>query len=73
MGKVKWDERNLEENEAIKADINPTKIDEPKTPYHRPLSDEGDDPLGVTLTVSPSTPTSHLYLPLHMYLLYRRR
>ncbi len=47
--KVKWDEANLEENEAIKAEINPTKIDEPKTPYHRPLSDDGDDLLDGTL------------------------
>ncbi len=46
--KVKWDEANLEENEAIKAEINPTKIDEPKTPYHRPLSDDGDDLLDGT-------------------------
>ncbi len=46
--KVKWDEANLEENETIKAAINPTKIDEPKTPYHRPMSDDEDDPLGAT-------------------------
>ena len=58
--KVKWDEANLEENEAIKAEINPTKIDEPKTPYHRPLSDEGDDPAGKMLAylVPPPPPPS---------------
>lgn len=31
-----WDEANLETNEKIKAELNPTKIDEPKTPYHAP-------------------------------------
>ena len=49
--KVKWDEANLEENETIKAAINPTKIDEPKTPYHRPMSDEDDDPLGLAPSI----------------------
>ena len=32
---------NLEENEKIKAELMPTKINEPKTPYHAPL---GEDP-----------------------------
>jgi hypothetical protein len=32
---------NLEENERIKAELMPTKINEPKTPYHAPL---GEDP-----------------------------
>lgn len=36
-----WDELNLRENEHVKAALNTTKIDEPKTPYHAPL--EGDD------------------------------
>lgn len=29
------DEKNLEENERIKKELNPRKIEEPKTPYHR--------------------------------------
>ena len=33
---------NLEENERIKAELNPAPIDEPKTPYHAPLPDDGD-------------------------------
>lgn len=33
---------NLEENERIKAELAPTAIDEPKTPYHAPFdSDDG--------------------------------
>ena len=32
---------NLEENEKIKAELMPRKINEPKTPYHAPL---GEDP-----------------------------
>ena len=32
-----WDEGNLARNEDIKAELNPTKIDEPKTPYHAPV------------------------------------
>lgn len=35
---------NLEENERIKADLNPTPIDEPKTPYHAPVP--ADDEVG---------------------------
>jgi hypothetical protein len=30
---IVWDESNLAENELIKAELNPTKITEPKTPY----------------------------------------
>ena len=33
-----WDEDNLAVNELIKADLAPSKIDDPKTPYHAPLS-----------------------------------
>jgi Protein phosphatase inhibitor 2 (IPP-2) len=41
---VKWDEENLQMNELIKAELNPTRIDEPKTPYHGPGSEpDGDD------------------------------
>lgn len=41
------DEDNLEKNEKIKAELNPRKIDEPKTPYLSPLetSDEDHDML----------------------------
>ena len=35
--RANFDEANLAENERIKAELNPTKIDEPKTPYHPPL------------------------------------
>lgn len=31
--RARWNEDNLEANEVIKSDLNPTKIDEPKTPY----------------------------------------
>lgn len=33
---IVWDESNLEENERIKATLNPIKITEPKTPFHGP-------------------------------------
>lgn len=33
---------NLEENEKIKSDLMPTKINEPKTPYHAPLGEDDD-------------------------------
>jgi hypothetical protein len=39
------DEENLELNEKIKQELNPRKIDEPKTPYHaspRGTDDEAD-------------------------------
>ncbi|KAK2075962.1 hypothetical protein QBZ16_001298 [Prototheca wickerhamii] len=42
---VRWDEANLEANEDIKRDLNPTKITEPKTPYRSPL--ETDDELDI--------------------------
>jgi hypothetical protein len=32
-----WDEANLQVNEHIKSELNTTKIDEPKTPFHAPL------------------------------------
>eukprot|EP00803_Ostreobium_quekettii_P003647 evm.model.scf_1754.3 EVM.evm.TU.scf_1754.3 scf_1754:30618-33583(-) len=42
--KISWDEGNLVENERIKAELAPTKIEEPKTPFHSPPRDEADDP-----------------------------
>ncbi|KAK9915909.1 hypothetical protein WJX75_005872 [Coccomyxa subellipsoidea] len=39
---IHWDEANLEENEKIKSDLMPTKINEPKTPYHAPLGEDDD-------------------------------
>lgn len=39
-GGIQWDEANLEENVKIKAEINPRKINEPKTPYHGPMEEE---------------------------------
>ena len=38
-GGVRWDEDNLRLNEEIKASLNWTKIDEPKTPYVHPSFD----------------------------------
>ena len=31
---------SLEENDKIKSEINPRKINEPKTPYHGPMEEE---------------------------------
>lgn len=42
---IRRDEANLEANEDIKRDLNPTKITEPKTPYRSPL--ETDDELDI--------------------------
>lgn len=39
-GGIQWDEANLEENDKIKSEINPRKINEPKTPYHGPVEEE---------------------------------
>ena len=36
------DEDNLEENERIKKELNPRKIDEPKTPYLSPQGTEDE-------------------------------
>ena len=40
------DEQNLEENEKIKAELAPTKINEPKTPYLSPMETEDEADLG---------------------------
>eukprot|EP00892_Ulva_mutabilis_P000620 jgi/Ulvmu1/10559/UM065_0013.1 len=40
--RAKWNEDNLEANEVIKSELKPTKIDEPKTPYHAPVDPEID-------------------------------
>ncbi|KAK9809187.1 hypothetical protein WJX72_011015 [[Myrmecia] bisecta] len=40
---IHWDEANLEENDKIKAELKPTKINEPKTPYHGPSLSEDDE------------------------------
>ena len=34
---------NLEENDRIKAELDPAKINEPKTPYRGPLAEPMDD------------------------------
>lgn len=39
-GRAVWNEVNLAENEQIKAELNTTKIDEPKTPYHAAIETE---------------------------------
>jgi len=53
------DEENLEENEKIKQELNPRKIDEPKTPYLSPL--DTDDEAEMELGERPrSSPTSFL-------------
>eukprot|EP00889_Picochlorum_renovo_P000946 jgi/Picre1/27976/NNA_000937.t1 len=51
-GGVKWDESNLEENERIKRELNPTKIDEPKTPYYQSACEDETDE-GDSLEMSP--------------------
>lgn len=40
------DEANLEANEEIKRDLNPTKITEPKTPYRSPMATDDELDLG---------------------------
>ena len=49
-GRAVWNEVNLAENEQIKAELNTTKIDEPKTPYHAPI----DEDIGNILLCLPS-------------------
>lgn len=41
---IKWDEGNLAENEEERLTANRTKIDEPKTPFHR-LEEDGEEPM----------------------------
>lgn len=40
---VHFDETNLAENEIIKASLNTTKIDEPKTPYVHPMDHDSGE------------------------------
>jgi Protein phosphatase inhibitor 2 (IPP-2) len=37
---------NLEVNEKIKSDLNPVRINEPKTPYRGPMDADEEDALG---------------------------
>lgn len=46
---VRWDEANLVENEKVKAELNPKKITEPKTPYLSPASSDAELDLGKLL------------------------
>lgn len=39
---------NLEENVKVQKEVNPVKINEPKTPYHGPLASDDED-LGISL------------------------
>ncbi|EFN54038.1 hypothetical protein CHLNCDRAFT_136100 [Chlorella variabilis] len=48
-GSIRWDEENLEENERIKKELNPRKIDEPKTPYLSPMDTDEEGDLGTRL------------------------
>jgi hypothetical protein len=38
--RIVWDEANLEENERIKKTLSTVKINEPKTPYYGPISED---------------------------------
>eukprot|EP00884_Botryococcus_braunii_P005904 jgi/Botrbrau1/15314/Bobra.0319s0004.1 len=42
---VRWDEANLEVNEKIKSDLNPVRINEPKTPYRGPMDADEEEEL----------------------------
>lgn len=37
---------NLEVNEKIKSDLNPVRINEPKTPYRGPMDADEEEELG---------------------------
>eukprot|EP00887_Chlorella_sp_A99_P002378 scaffold10.g2378.t1 len=63
-GNITWDEDNLEENERIKKELNPRKIEEPKTPYLSPMETEDEEeghadgcmsPLALEEEVGPSS------------------
>lgn len=49
--KIRWDEENLANNEVIKQQLNPQRIDEPKTPYVHTVEPD-DDADGGALCVS---------------------
>eukprot|EP00955_Chlamydomonas_euryale_P110338 365994-Chlamydomonas_euryale.AAC.4 len=51
---VVWNEQNLEENERIKATLNPVKINEPKTPYHELLPEDDVDVEPLSLEGAPA-------------------
>lgn len=40
--KIRWDEENLQQNEIIKQQLNPQRIDEPKTPYVHTIEPDDD-------------------------------
>lgn len=56
------DEDNLEENERIKQELNPRKIDEPKTPYLSPLQTEDEQEETLGTTIPPSHCQSNMYI-----------
>ena len=41
--KIRWDEENLQQNEVIKQQLNPQRIDEPKTPYVHTIEPDDDN------------------------------
>lgn len=49
---IVWDEDNLRTNAEIQKEYSGIKVDEPKTPYHRPLSAD-DDPQGLDEDMKP--------------------